>query len=610
VVSAQVVWRAGRDGAVLAGRKLQGTGIMARKAAKRDKGLPERIFAQASPHSQGGVSMFDAGSAIDSTTVANFHSEDDLITRAALRLKDAGFEVLQISQSTINIAGSPKLYEDAFGSPLVTEERPAIRDGKESTSTVIDSPSSELPGLISIAGSRFEDVLEGVAIEEPVYLDAPRAWPPRVPYWCLDVPAGVSLGCRADRAHRSPVTGRGVRVAMVDTGQYAHPFFAERGYRVAPTVLGPGTADPNDDEVGHGTGESANIFACAPDCELLPVKASTFVSGAFRLVNTTAAFNAAVGLGPDIITNSWSRDIRNPPLTAADQVLAAAVADAVAAGIIVVFSAGNGRFGFPGQHPDVISAGGVFMDIDGSLQASNYASGFVSNIYPGRNSPDLCGLVGMLPRAIYIMLPLQEGCEIDQGNGGGTHPNGDQTAGDDGWAGFSGTSAAAPQLAGVAALIKEACPRLTPAQVRDIMRATARDVTQGSSHPNTGGTAGPGFDTATGAGLVDAHRAVLMAKLRCQLQPIRPPIRPPIEPVQPIRPPIQPVQPIRPPIEPVQPIRPPIQPISPVRPSPLSREDAPPPAEPTGREGAPITPEDVKHIEEMLRRGELDDSGL
>ena len=45
--------------------------------------------------------------------------------------------------------------------------------------------------------------------------------------------------------------------------------------------------------------------------------------------------------------------MRNGPLSAADNALAAAIALAVARGIIVVFSAGNGHFGFPGQHPDV-----------------------------------------------------------------------------------------------------------------------------------------------------------------------------------------------------------------------------------------------------------------
>ena len=121
------------------------------------------------------------------------------------------------------------------------------------------------------------------------------------------------------------------------------------------------------------------------------------------------------------------------------------------------------------------------------------------------------------------------------GNAGGAHPNGDETTNSDGWAAFSGTSAAAPQLAGVAALIKQACPGLTPVQVRNIMKNTARDVTAGNSNSVQGTpifpaayAAGAGVDIATGHGLVDAHKAVMVAKVTC-LGPIQPPIiAPPI----------------------------------------------------------------------------------
>src|SRR5579871_3899302 len=114
------------------------------------------------------------------------------------------------------------------------------------------------------------------------------------------------------------------------------------------------------------------------------------------------------------------------------------------------------------------------MKPDGTLTASDYASGFISRVYPNRRVPDLCGLVGMTPKAIYIMLPVQPSDEIDRDNAGSSFPNGDETATDDGWAAFSGTSAAAPQLAGAAALVRQAHPNLTPAQVRSIMMNTAR----------------------------------------------------------------------------------------------------------------------------------------
>lgn len=484
-----------------------------RRAARMPKPgpIPAVIFAQASPHSQGGVSMFDAGTQINSRTIGNFTSERDLVLRAAAALEDAGFRVLQISAQTINIAGSRRTYEQAFNTKIVAEERPVIKPDGPSTATFLESPSTDRPGLIEIRNSRFADLLEGVALEEKRYPMATSMFPPLKAYWHLDVPAGVSLGCNADKAHRGGITGKGVKVAMVDSGHFKHPFFAGRGYRVAPVALGPAAANPLADDSGHGTGESANIFAVAPDVELLPVKAN--------FVNSVGAFNAAVALHPDIITCSWGSSNQNGPLSAADQALAAAIAAAVAAGITVVFSAGNGHWGFPGQHPDVISAGGVYMKPDESLIASSYASGFMSNIYPNRAVPDLCGLVGLVPKAIYIMLPLQPGDEIDAGNAGGTYPNGDETGSNDGWAAFSGTSAAAPQLAGAAALVKQACPALKPAQIRDILKKGARDVTSGTGA--LGQTARVGPDLATGTGLVDANKSVMLAKVQ-RLGPTQP----------------------------------------------------------------------------------------
>ena len=561
--------------------------------------IPDIIYAQASPHSVGGVSMFDAGASIDASNYANFNSEPDLLNRAAAALADAGFTILQISQQTINIAGSRKTYEAAFSTTITAEERDVIKPTGEDTATFLDSPSTDLPGLIGTRGTRFADLLEGVALEEPRYYMATSMYPPLKAYWHLDVPAGISLGCNADKAHRGGTTGKGIKVAMVDSGHFKHPFFTGRGYRVAPVTLGPAATFPLKDESGHGTGESANIFAVAPDVDLLPVK--------INFVNSIGAFNAAVGLAPHIITCSWGSSKQFGPLSAADLALATAIASAVANKIIVVFSAGNGHFGFPGQHPDVISAGGVFMKPDESLIASDYASGFASNIYPGRKVPDLSGLVGMKPKAAYIMLPLEPNDEIDQGNGGGVHPNGDETLKTDGWAAFSGTSAAAPQLAGAAALIKQACPTLTPAQVRTILMKGAKDVTAGTN--SNGNTAGPGYDLGTGAGLVDAHKSVMLAKVQC-LGPIGPPIgiSNPISvgnPIQPITvgPPISPIvvlPPIQPgPIIPVQPPRP-IAPI--INPGPVG----PVIAASESQSSTSLSQDDVDALQEMISNSDFE----
>jgi hypothetical protein len=231
----------------------------------------------------------------------------------------------------------------------------------------------------------------------------------------------------------------------------------------------------------------------------------------------------------------------------------------------------------------------------------------------------MCGVVGMRPKAMNLMLPLPAGCEIDTGNAGGSHPaTGDETANNDGWAAFSGTSAACPQVAGVCALIKQACSHLTPPQVRDILKSTARDVTTGTNHPNFGNAAGPGVDLATGDGLVDAHKAVLLAKVRCLRQPIVPlhpaiPLQPfapalPKLPLQPLTPaiPLQPFAPALPklPLQPLQPFLPalPVRPFAPLRPfAPIG----PDPGPFTGG-GASLSEDDIEALERLIiDEGEL-----
>jgi subtilisin family serine protease len=467
--------------------------------------LPTRIFAQAWPHSIGGRSLFGAKPReLRGSSLLGFTPDASMRNAAAFRLLQAGFDVLHVSPVSINIAGPPEAFERAFRTKIVEREVPQVRGP---SSTFLDSPDTELLGLVSSKGTPLGSVIDGLALEVPRRFMQASATPPTVDYVHLDVPAGVARASNATPLHGLLVNGHAVKVAMVDSGFYRHPFFAANGYSVAPVVLGPGASAPESDESGHGTGESANIFAIAPGCTLFPVKAS--------FVNTIGAFNAAVALGPDIITCSWGSHVPFA-LGAADLVLAASVSAAVASGITVIFSAGNGHAGFPGQHPDVISAGGAFVDVDGSVVASDYSSGFQSNVYPGRRVPDLCGLVGQRPKAIYIMLPVEPGDSIDAGNSGGVFPDGDQTAPDDGWAAFSGTSAAAPQLAGVAALIKQVSPSASPGDIKAAMMSTARDVGEGMCNAvpdiHDGLPAVPDVpDDATGNGLVDAASAVVCA---------------------------------------------------------------------------------------------------
>jgi hypothetical protein len=216
----------------------------------------------------------------------------------------------------------------------------------------------------------------------------------------------------------------------------------------------------------------------------------------------SAAFSRAAAGKPHVITNSWNANIVIPALRLA-------VNNAVADAIVVLFACGNGNNPpvWPGTEPAVISVGGAFLDLDDSISASNYASSGISANNPGRQVPDLCGLVGLGPEGISIAQPTQPGSTMDVNFGGGVFPTGDETSTSDGWAMVSGTSAATPMVAGVCALMMHADATLigNPSAVLKRLAATCTDVTTGSSAT---GEPAPGVDNATGAGLVQAYRAV------------------------------------------------------------------------------------------------------
>jgi len=346
---------------------------------------------------------------------------------------------------------------------------------------------------------------------------SPSATPPTIDYYHLEMPGDVPGLLNVSKVHAAGTNGQGVRVVMVDSGfgHGLHPFFDAHGFK-STVDLAPGAIDDTTDVNGHGTGESTNIFAVAPGATFIGIKTGNDndpANGASLL----EGFQTALQHQPNIISVSMGYDLR----TAAGQMselpnslaaLEAEIQHAVSQGIMVVFSAGNGHFSFPGMMRDVISAGGVFVDTDGRLEASDYASSFDSKIYSGRHVPDFSGLVGMLPHASYIMLPIPPGCAIDGETANPPNPPGDGTAPDDGWGVFSGTSAAAPQIAGVCALLLEKNPKLTTSDIKAILRSTTRTVLVGHANPASSDDgvavqAGPGDDGAAGAGLVDAFAA-------------------------------------------------------------------------------------------------------
>src|SRR5262245_2073776 len=168
--------------------------------------LPDRVFAQASPKSIGGQSLFDANrSRISSFSVSAFTSAPGVVSSATSQLRQAGFEILQVSPFTINIAGPPALFKSAFKTDL--EER-EVKLANANTSTHLHSPQSQTLGLIATKSTAFESMIEGVALEVPrAFFQGPSVVPPPVSYWHLTVPAGVAEAINATPLHLCGITG-------------------------------------------------------------------------------------------------------------------------------------------------------------------------------------------------------------------------------------------------------------------------------------------------------------------------------------------------------------------------------------------------------------------
>lgn len=450
---------------------------------------------------------------LSSHSIMSFEPVPGEMETAIEALRKRGFKVSGKGRMTLSIRGTAAQFEHTFGTRLTTfaldqslcYSAPCVYYPPDGAPW---NPDPALAGLIDDAYIQWPHIY----LAEPI-----NARPPEVSYYHLDVLNDVPAKLNVPPIHRERHQGEGIRVAMIDTGfEHSHPFFVRNGF-TSSVVLAPSATSRCTDPGSHGTGESANVFAIAPKVTFIGVKLGDDANpdGGASILE---GFQEALKHKPHVITVSMCYDLREmdgraqlKQLPNGLKPLEAEIQAAIAAGIVVVFSGGNGHYAFPASMPEVISVGGAYVAEDGSMRASDYASAFTSTIYSGRHVPDLCGLVGMLPYGDYIMLPVPAGHEIDTGNAqhDGTKPG-------DGWAVFSGTSAAAPQIAAICALLLQKNPLLTPAEIKALLTRTAVDVQDGSANPASdpeglGIKAGPGIDGATGSGLADAYAAWMQA---------------------------------------------------------------------------------------------------
>lgn len=383
-------------------------------------------------------------------------------------------------------------------SPMLSLESPAgtrMTDSqRRKLATLLDVKALEsAPGIRAASTNRIVEAWATVP-DDPLY--ARQRWH----YEMMGLPEAWDLTTGAP----------GVTVAVVDTGvARGHPDLEPRlvpGYDMVSDPLntdGDGLDEDFDDPgyqasgawILHGTHVAGTIGALSDNGSgvsgvtwasgVMPIRALDGASGTFYDVLQGVRF--AAGLPNDSGTVPAVRaDIINLSLGSSgdcEAVEAATFAEVQAAGVSVVASAGNNRSNFPSTPascPGVLSVASV--GTTGELAYySNYGQ-HVDLAAPGgdfRFDGDGDGE----PDGVYS-----------------THATGPQGARMFGYDWLQGTSMAAPQVAGVLALMKSANPALRPEEVHQLLAAGQM----------TDDVLAPGRDDA-GYGIVNAVKSVRAA---------------------------------------------------------------------------------------------------
>ena len=323
-----------------------------------------------------------------------------------------------------------------------------------------------------------------------------------------NVTAPGVIEVNAPAAWKLGVTGRGIGVAVVDSGVANHSDLAGRIVASVDFTSGaPGAAivspaDPGGHGThvagivaGDGTASGGAYTGIAPGANIIDV----------RVIGATGATNSSTVLRglQWVLANRNTYNIRvvNLSLGAPVQVsykqdpLAAAVEVLTFAKITIVAAAGNAGPGdstiaTPGYDPYVITVGAI-DDAGTTATLDDLLTGWSSRgptKFDGLAKPDISA-----PGRKLISL-RSEASTLDQLYSDRRVPGKDPTK-PAAYFRLSGTSMATPVVAGTVALMLERTPTLTPAQIKRRLKATATPLSYGA--PNV-----------TGAGMVNVLAAV------------------------------------------------------------------------------------------------------
>lgn len=325
-------------------------------------------------------------------------------------------------------------------------------------------------------------------------------------HWNISGDSGGADGSMGNVVHEvgAPIywwngyTGAGVDVALIDSGASPVPGLDRAGKIVyGPDVSFESYVDAlhNLDTYGHGThmagiiaGRGDGFRGVAPGARIVSLKAAdalgrTSVGQVIAAIKWVVEHKTDNGLNIRVLNLSFGASNLNRYQV---DDLAYAVEQAWEAGIAVVVSAGNNGEGSngladPAFDPFVIAVGADNAHGTTDINDDNVTS--FSSRGDGQRDPDV-----IAPGKSVLSLRVP-GSYLDE-----TYP--EARASDTLFRG-SGTSQAAAVVSGVAALVIQQRPRITPDQLKALLQSTAQPV-PGASHE------------AQGSGLVslsDAYRA-------------------------------------------------------------------------------------------------------
>ncbi|MCF2147189.1 S8 family serine peptidase [Desmonostoc muscorum LEGE 12446] len=274
----------------------------------------------------------------------------------------------------------------------------------------------------------------------------------------------------APEAWKNGYTGKGVVVAVVDTGvDYNHEDLRNNIWTNTKEIADNGIDDDGNgyvddnygwnfsgnnnntlDRNGHGThvsgtiaGENNNygVTGIAYDAKIMPVKVLND-SGSGSYNSIAKGIRYAVDNGANVINLSLGG-------TSSNRTLESAINYASSKGVVVVMAAGNDGDSSPNYPARYASKSGIAV---GAVDRNNNMADF-SN----RSGTSQISYVTAPGVNVYSSVP---GNQYDT---------------------YSGTSMAAPHVAGVVALMLSANPNLTDAEVRQIITETAGNSTQSTS---------------------------------------------------------------------------------------------------------------------------------